>query len=124
MIMTNRCFIVGNLSKEPNVWDYHVTANGLSYGLFKVHIDKELRKKICVISFEFKSSNKDEMFENEIFKEVFGHMAKMMGLPLCFNSKVLTENTKKVLQEMGAKEVVDIDHIWPNTFNVFMLEAK
>ena len=124
MIMTNRCFIVENPTTEENVSEYHVTANGLGFGVFKANIDRNRRKKICVISFDFRSNNNDQTFENEIFKEVFLNLAKRAKLPVCFKSSVLTENTKKVLTEIGAKEVLDVEHIWPDAFNIFKLEVE
>ena len=52
------------------------------------------------------------------------NLAKRAKLPVCFKSSVLTENTKKVLTEIGAKEVVDVEHIWPDAFNIFKLEVE
>lgn len=124
MFMTNRCFIVENKTAEENVSEYQVTSNGLGFGVVRANIDRNVRKKICVISFEFRSNNNDETFENEIFKDVFLNLAKRAKLPVCFKSSVLTENTKKVLTEIGAKEVVDVEHIWPDAFNIFKLEVE
>lgn len=120
MYATTRCFVVG-IPAPDGEWIFQVTANGLSGGAFRTRI---LNDKICIMDHAFKSSSNDEAFEKDIFKEVFTGLVEKKKLPVYFNPRLMTHSDKQVLKDMGAIEVTEIGHAWPNDVNMIKLEVK
>ncbi len=124
MYTTKRCFVMGMSTPAPQMEvRYLVTANGLTGGGFRAHFSQN---KICILDFAFKSNSNDEVFEREIFKEVFEGLLNVEKLPIYFNANVLTESTKMYLKEMGATEAIEVDHAWSaaKVVNVIKIEVK
>ncbi len=92
---------------------YWVTVDGKMSGAFMVSVDKQMYHNICVVDYAFKVGD-DENLEKEIFKEVFAGLAKKENMPVYFKTAMLKDETKELLHEMGAEEIVDSNEqtIW------------
>lgn len=83
------------------------TADEISCGGFKASVDTEKYKNVCILDFDFDTS--------EAMRECFKKYHEKMGLPLYFHLSEL-DSQARILKDMGAVEVEDTEGvtIWWN----------
>lgn len=95
-------------NRREKGWIIIARYDGMIVGAADVSMDTDIYKNICVCSYVV-GSHKDAERE-DIFKHFFSTFCQQEPLPVYFNENQLSDNDKKWLLDLGAEEMVDVNH--------------